>query len=237
MTNLDDVRARFGATAARYAEHAAQQVADVREELRSLVNFVGDERAVDVGTGAGTLALALAPLVREVVGVDIVPELLQAARVNAPPNATFVEGDITSLPFDSFSFAVACTRRTLHHVSRPELVVAELARVTRRGGTVLVEDQVAPVDPLAAIELDRFERLRDPSHTRTLPDIDLRHLFEANNLVLVRSRFRREQRALDRYLDLAGCTGEAREQVRALSPGGPDSYVAEAGWYVLRKPG
>ena len=237
MTNLDDVRARFGATAARYAEHAAQQVDAVREELRSLVNFAGDERAVDVGTGAGTLALALAPLVREVVGVDIVPELLEAARGNAPANATFVEGDITSLPFDSFSFAVACTRRTLHHVSRPELVVAELARLTRRGGMVLVEDQVAPVDPLAAIELDRFERLRDPSHTRTLPDIDLRHLFEANNLVLVRSRFRREQRALDRYLDLAGCTGEAREQVRALSPGGPDNYVAEAAWYVLRKPG
>jgi SAM-dependent methyltransferase len=237
VTNLDDVRARFGATAARYAEHAAEQVEPVREELRSLVAFSGDERALDAGTGAGTLALALAPLVREVVGVDVVPELLEAARANAPANVTFIEGDITSLPFDSFSFAVACTRRTLHHVSRPELVVAELARVTRRGGTVLVEDQVAPVDPLSAIELDRFERLRDPSHTRTLPDIDLRHLFEANNLVLIKSRFKREERPLDRYLDLAGCTGEAREQVRALSPGGPDYYAAEAAWYVLRKPG
>jgi SAM-dependent methyltransferase len=237
VTNIDDVRARFGATAACHAEHAAQQVDAVREELLSLVDLAGDERALDAGTGAGTLALALAPLVREVVGVDVVPELLDAARANAPANVTFVEGDITSLPFDSFSFAVACTRRTLHHVSRPELVVAELARVTRRGGTILVEDQVAPVDPLAAIELDRFERLRDPSHTRTLPDIDLRHLFEANNLTLVTSRFRREQRPLDRYLDLAGCTGKAREQVRALSPGGPDSYVAEAAWYVLRKPG
>ena len=237
MTNLDDVRARFGATAERYAEHAVQQIERVREELQSLVDFAGDERALDAGTGAGTLALALAPLVREVVGADVVPELLEAARKNAPANVTFVEGDITALPFDSFSFSIACTRRTLHHVSRPELVVAELARVTRRGGTVFVEGQVAPVDPLAAIELDRFERLRDPSHTRTLPDIDLRHLFEANNLVLVTSRFRREERSLDRYLDLAGCTGEAREQVRALSPGGPDTYVAEAAWYVLRKPG
>jgi ubiquinone/menaquinone biosynthesis C-methylase UbiE len=237
MTNLDDVRQRFGATAAQYAEHAAQQVEAVREEVRSLVNLSGEERVLDAGTGAGTLALALAPLVRDVVGVDAVAELLEAARVNAPANVAFIQADITSLPFDSFSFSLACTRRTLHHVMRPELVVAELARVTRRGGTVLVEDQVAPVDPLAAIELDRFERLRDPSHTRTLPDVDLRHLFEANNLVLVTSRFRRERRPLDRYLDLAGCAGEARDQVRALSPGGPDSYVAEAAWYVLRKPG
>jgi SAM-dependent methyltransferase len=237
VTNLDEVRQRFGATAARYAEHAARHVEAVREDVRSLVDLTGDERALDAGTGAGTLALALAPLVREVVAVDAVPELLAAARANAPANVTFVEADIAALPFDSFSFGVACTRRTLHHVGRPELVVAELARVTRRGGTVLVEDQVAPVDPLAAIELDRFERLRDPSHTRTLPDIDLRHLFEANNLIFVRSRFRREQRALEPYLDLAGCTGQAREQVRALSPGGEDSYTAETAWYVLRKLG
>jgi SAM-dependent methyltransferase len=237
VTNVDDVRARFGATAAQYAEHAAQQLDQVRAEVRSLFDFSGEERALDAGTGAGTLALALAPLVREVVGIDVVPELLEAARANAPANVSFVEGDITSLPFDSFSFDLACTRRTLHHVARPELVVAELARVTRRGGAVLVEDQVAPADPLSAIELDRFERLRDPSHTRTLPDIDFRHLFEANNLVLIRSRFKREHRSLDRYLDLAGCTGEARERVRTLSPGGPDSYEAEAAWYVLRKAG
>jgi SAM-dependent methyltransferase len=237
VTNVDDVRARFGATAARYAEHAAQQLDQVRAEVRSLFDFSGEERALDAGTGAGTLALALAPVVREVVGIDVVPELLEAARANAPTNVSFLEGDITSLPFDSFSFDLACTRRTLHHVARPELVVAELARVTRRGGAVLVEDQVAPADPLSGIELDRFERLRDPSHTRTLPDIDFRHLFEANNLVLIRSRFKREHRSLDRYLDLAGCTGEARERVRTLSPGGPDSYEAEAAWYVLRKPG
>src|ERR671934_1912713 len=130
-SNVEDVRARFGATADRVAEHAERQVATVREQLESFVSPRGDERALDAGTGAGTLALALAPLVREVIGVDVVPELLEHARANAPANVSFVEGDATSLPFDSFSFGVACTRRTLHHVSRPELVVAELARVTR----------------------------------------------------------------------------------------------------------
>src|SRR5438552_13579488 len=128
-SNLEDVRARFGATAERVAEHAEQQIELVRDQLMSFVAPGGEERALDAGTGAGTFALALAPLVREVVGIDVVPELLEAARANAPSNVTFVEGDITSLPFDSFSFAVACARRTLHHVSRPELVVAGLARV------------------------------------------------------------------------------------------------------------
>src|SRR5213080_147361 len=233
-TNADEVRARFGATAARVAEHAEQQVEMVREQLQTFVAPNGDERALDVGTGAGTLALALAPLVREVVGVDIVPELLERARAGAPDNVTFVEGDVTKLPFDSGTFDLSCSRRTLHHIARPERAVAELARVTAPGGRVFVDDQIAPVDPLVALDLDRFERARDPSHTRTLPDVDFRQLFEANGLVLIRASFQTHRRELEYYLPLAGCQGDAADRARALSPGGPESYVAESAWYLLR---
>ena len=235
-SNVENVRARFGSTAELVADHAARQVEMVREQIRSFVIPRGDERALDSGTGAGTLALALAPLVREVVGVDIVPELLERARGEAPANVTFVEGDATALPFESGSFDLACSRRTFHHMARPERAVAELARVTAPGGRIFVDDQIGPVDPLAALELDRFEQARDPSHTRTLPDIDFRHFFEANGLVLQRARFQTHRRELEYYLDLAGCDGEARQRARELSPGGPEAYVAESGWYLLRKP-
>jgi ubiquinone/menaquinone biosynthesis C-methylase UbiE len=234
-SNVDEVRSRFGATADLVAQHAEQQIETVREQFRSFVAPTGTERALDSGTGAGTLALAIAPFVREVVGVDIVPELLERARKNAPENVTFVEGDATSLPFETGSFDLCCSRRTFHHIARPELAVAELVRVTAPGGRIFVDDQIAPVDPLAALDLDRFERARDPSHTRTLPDIDFRHLFEANNLVLQRAQFQTHRRELGYYLDLAGCQGEARERARELSPGGPEVYVAESAWYLLVK--
>ena len=152
-----------------------------------------------------------------------------------PANVTFVEGDATNLPFDSGSFDLTCTRRTLHHIAHPERAVAELARVTASGGSIFVDDQIAPADPLEALSLDRFERARDPSHTRTLPDIDLRQLFEANGLVLVRTRFQSHRRELDYYLGLAGCQGDDAERVKQLSPGGPDAYVAESAWYLLQE--
>jgi SAM-dependent methyltransferase len=233
---VDPVRARFSATAGKVAARVEGEVEPVREQARRLLALRGDERALDAGTGAGVLALALAPLVRVVVGIDVVPELLEAARRRAPANATFVEGDATALPFEDGYFDLAGTRRMLHHMRRPELALAELTRVTAPGGLIVVEDQVAPADPLAGIELDRFERARDPSHTRTLADADLRGLFDVNGLVLVRSERASHRRELGPYLDLAGCAGEAAERARELSPGGPEAYTAETAWYVLRRP-
>lgn len=231
----DAVRRRFAGTAETVADETARRQADLAERVRRFVDPSGGERALDAGCGAGALALALAPHVREVVGVDVVPELLEQARRLAAghDNVTFAEGDISALPFERAEFDLAGTMRTLHHVRRPELVVAELTRVTRLGGRILVVDQIAPADPLVAIELDRFERARDDTHTRLLPDVDMRHLFEANGLVLLRSEIVREERELERYFELAGCAGDARERARGLAPG--DSYTVEIGWYLLRR--
>jgi hypothetical protein len=121
----------------------------------------------------------------------------------------------------------------LHHVRRPELVVAQLARVTRQGGTILLADQLGDVDPLRSLERDRFERARDRSHTRLLPDADVRGFLEANDLVVSVNEIVRERRDMERYLDLVGLEGEERERVARMAPA---SYEVEIGWYVAHKP-
>jgi len=226
---------RFARTADLVAARQDARAEELAAEVQRFVQPRGDERAVDVGTGAGALALALAPFVAEVVGVDVEPELLVRARERAPVNATFAEGDATSLPFDDGSFDLACTLRTLHHVHRPELVVAELARITRPGGRVLVVDQLAPIDPLDALAIDRFERARDPGHQRLLSDQDLRGLFASNRLGLLREQRHGDERPLDAYLDLAGCEGPEREHARALAPHGDAVFSAVLGWYLLER--
>jgi ubiquinone/menaquinone biosynthesis C-methylase UbiE len=224
---------RFARTAERVAARQDARAARLAQEVREFAEPSGGERVLDVGTGAGALAFALAPLVREVVGLDPVPELLELARERALPNTEFVEGDGAALPFPDASFDLAGTHRTLHHVAQPERVVAELARVTRRGGRVLAVDQLAPDDSGAAAAVHEFETARDPSHTRLLTDGELRELFAANGLAILRERREDEQRDLEPYLDLAGCEGDRRVRASELAAVDPRVLVASVGWYLL----
>jgi ubiquinone/menaquinone biosynthesis C-methylase UbiE len=218
--------------AERRAALQRERAAALTERLDHWLQLGGDERALDVGAGAGAFAFAIASRVREVVAVELDEALAATARADAPPNVEVVVGDGEHLPFERASFDVAGTLRTLHHTPRPELMVAELARVTRPGGTILVVDQLAPADPLVGLELNRFEHARDPSTTRVLADTDLRGLFDSNSLKLLREEIVTESRDLDTYLDLAGCAGTEREHARSLAPSG---YEAVVGWYLLSR--
>jgi SAM-dependent methyltransferase len=148
------------------SQDAVQEQPETAERVRRFADLEPGDRVLLAG--AAGLTAALEPQVAEVVEVA-------AER-------------LTELPFPLGSFDVAATIGTLHRVHRPELAVAELTRVTRLGGRILVADRIGSIDPLTAIELDRRERERDPAHERFLPDADMRGLFEANGLVLLRSQ-------------------------------------------------
>lgn len=208
---------------------------ELSERARRLLGpFSGSELALDSACGTGSFAFALAPHVGEVVGVDTRADFLDAARKRAPENVRFVEGDAMALPFEYGGFDIAACVRALHHVRRPELAVSELARVTRPGGRLLIADQLGSVDPLRSLEQDRFERLRDPTHTRLLPEADIRGFLDANDLVLVASEIVRETVDLERRLELAQVPEDERVRIRGLAPGA--EYEIEVGWYVARKP-
>ena len=200
----------------RRAEFQAQRAAKLAAFLEDLLPLRGDERVLDVGAGNGSVrirgctACARGGRGRARRGC----RRPRQGRVR-PTNVEVVVGNGEELSFDSFSFDVTATVRTLHHTPRPELVVAELVRVTRPGGTILVADQLASVDPLEAAELNAFERARDPSTTRVMADGDLRGLFDSNNLVLRRAEVVRESRDLEEYLDLAGLERTAARLLRA----------------------
>src|SRR3954470_10142565 len=147
--------------AERRAARQAAQAAELSERLESLLALCGHERVLDVGCGTGALAYAVADAAREVVAVDSDAAMVDAARAHAPANVRVELADGERLPFAAGEFDVAATLRTLHHTERPELLLAELVRVTKPGGTILVVDQLAPPDVEHAHALNVFERARD----------------------------------------------------------------------------
>jgi SAM-dependent methyltransferase len=127
----------------------------------------GTTRALDVATGAGHTAGALAEAgVGEVIALDASPSMV-ATSVESFPGIEGVVGDAERLPFADGAFdAVAC-RIAAHHFPHPEAFVAEVARVVRPGGVFALEDNVAPEDEDLDSFLNRLERIRDSTHVRS----------------------------------------------------------------------
>ena len=89
-----------------------------------------------------------APHVRQVVGIDLTPALLaigaERLRGAGITNVLLQEGHAAALPFVDASFDLVFCRTALHHFPQPEQCVAEMARVCRPGGRVVVSDMIAP---------------------------------------------------------------------------------------------
>lgn len=92
-------------------------------------------------------------------------------------------GDVGQLPFPAAAFDMVVPRYSLHHFSRPEVVLAEMIRVCKPRGRVVVADLFLPPDK--AVVYDRMERLRDPSHVRVLSESELLGLLVSAGLVNV----------------------------------------------------
>ena len=139
-------------------------------------------RALDVATAAGHTALAFAPRVAAVVGLDLTPEMLpHAARLAAErgaANFVWAVGDVDDLPFGDGAFNLVTCRIAPHHFADAGRFLAEAARVLSPRGLLALVDNVVPGSRLRGKRADRerqagayvnaFEKLRDPSHVRCL---------------------------------------------------------------------
>lgn len=170
MDTRDAIQQQFGAAAGRYATSSYHQVSPDLDAMLEAVACRGDERVLDVGTGTGHTALAFAPRVAEVVGVDFTPAMLEQARRLAAErgvaNVRFDEGDAMALPYADASFDLVTCRVCAHHFADPAQAVRETARVLRPGGTFLLVDSVAPEDPAEDTFFNAIELLRDRCHVR-----------------------------------------------------------------------
>jgi SAM-dependent methyltransferase len=168
----DAARAQWAAVAEQYGAGWKQANAPDLGWLVAALEPAATDRALDVGTGGGHAALALAPAVAMVVGIDPTPEMLAVATRLAAErgiaNVTFTRGEAGTLPFPDATFDLAISRFSVHHWPRPGDAFREIRRVVRPGGRLAVVDLLAPEDGPLDSFINAVELLRDPSHARSL---------------------------------------------------------------------
>ena len=171
MNSGDDrVREVFGARAAFYVTSPTHTDTSVLDRVVGLARPEPAARALDVGTAAGHTALALAPHVGDVVGVDITPEMLvEAGKLRVErgiANVRFVMANATSLPFGDLSFDIVTCRRAAHHFSDVARALVEMRRVLKPGGRLVIDDRSVPEDDFVDSTMNHLDRLHDASHVR-----------------------------------------------------------------------
>lgn len=201
-------------------------------ELELVVEFAapsGTERVLDIGTGAGHTALALAPRVSSVVLTDPVPTMLATARrlfaEAGARNAEFVEALAERLPFPDASFDIATTRLAAHHFDDVALAFSGVARVLRPGGVFIFVDTLAPEDPESAAYQDEVERMRDPTHRRIHTQAEWIACCEQAGFRVEKTEVVRKAHDFEPWLERGGEDVTTQQRVRARFLDAPAAAV------------
>ena len=127
----------------RTAENSA---AYLLPKLQSMKESNPHLKLLDVGSGSGTISLSFAKLIPSghVTGIDLNANVLPRARANAEQagvkNIEFQQGSIYKLPFPDETFDIVCCHQVLIHIGTPWDALAEMLRVTKRGGIVAARE-------------------------------------------------------------------------------------------------
>lgn len=143
---------------------------DSIQMLIEMSDLTPEDNVLDVACGPGLVLCEFAKIANRATGIDITNTMLEQAQKRQSElnltNITWDLGDVTELPYPSESFSVVITRYSFHHFVEPDKVLAEMFRVCKPNGTILIADVVLPIENLE--NYNKMERLRDNSHTSGL---------------------------------------------------------------------
>lgn len=168
---MSDFRDFFSKNAESYAKSVSHKKGADLNVLLDNLNLNSSMKAVDLATGTGFTAVALADRVSEVVAYDATPEMLNEARKLSEEmkldNLQFITGDVMEMPFEDNSFEIATCRRAAHHFTDMNKFLSEVYRILKPGGKLGVSDMIRPEKDSENI-FNTLEIVRDSSHIGAL---------------------------------------------------------------------
>jgi ubiquinone/menaquinone biosynthesis C-methylase UbiE len=207
----------FSRTAEGYVASFSHKTGSDLERLIALGEWNNQQYALDIATGGGHTALAVAPYVGEIMVTDLTPRMLEKAReyilAQGVTNAQFQVADAEQLPFAAETFDRVTCRIAAHHFPNVQQSVSEVARVLKAGGLYLLIDCISPSDP----ELDTFdnqvEKWRDSSHGRSCTPEEWQAFFIKAGLKAEHMEFFRKTHHYDEWTERSQLPSNEKAQL------------------------
>lgn len=204
----------FGSKVETYRQSASHANQADLSRMVGLIAPRAGARALDVATGGGHTARALADAGCRVVATDVARPML-AAMPDTEARARVV-ADAQALPFRDGAFDVVASRIAPHHFADLGAFVREAARVLATGGALYAFDLTSPDDAAAARVVNEVERLRDPSHAWSHSAAAWRAAVEGAGLAIERLESAASEFPLEPWLARAQMPAHAEQEVRRL---------------------
>lgn len=248
MASKEDAARRiFGERAAWYSTSTAHTEPTILERVCELAALEPDDAALDIATGTGHTAFALAHHCAAVTATDLTPQMLaQAVALRAEHglgNVHLAAADVHALPFPARAFQRVTCRRAAHHFSDIGNALREMRRVLDPSGRLIIDDRSVPEDDFVDRCMNALDYCHDESHVRQYRPNEWRHLLHAAGFEIATLETYTRHRPLTALTDgvgpgnvrkihalLAGLTSAQRQALNYTDVGG-EPYLNH--WYVL----
>lgn len=210
---------RFSGAAEQYAQSEQRGGDDLAAVVGAVAAAPRTGLVVDVATGPGSTALALAAVADRVVGTDLSPGMVakgaERAAAAGIDNVTFEVADAEHLPFGDGEVDVVTCRIAAHHFPDVPAWLREVDRVLGPVGRFVLLDSEAPEDAEVAAFLERMEIRRDPTHIHAFTAGEWQAMIEAVGLEVALVDHHPKPKAFEPWLARGGVDAAAQDEVRA----------------------
>lgn len=202
-------------------------------DLLALIQLAAPEpgdRVLDAATGTGVLALAFAPHVESVLGIDVSPAMLEHAEAargaSGIENVHFRLGEVGSLPQPPGSFEIIICHDLLHYITDVPALLARFHALLAPGGRLVLDELIGSNDPVKRATQNAIEQRRDPAFTQVLSAGEIQRALAASGFVIRRSERYAVQRELGEWLSEAAADEATQGTVRAMLEAGLETDSA-----------
>lgn len=230
------IEEQFNRCAGHYLQDSPMADREVLDLIMGLARPEKGHLTLDVACGAGFLVCALAEKVQRALGVDLSREMLARARQLAAEqglgNAGFELCDGEALRFADGSFDLVTCKLALHYFPSPARAIAEMKRVAKAGGRLVLVDRVAAENAQQRAYHNRIEKLRTPAKVKVYACSEIEAFLADAGLDLLQVECYEQHQGADQWLRTTGAPPENLRRARAgLEAAVTEDLIGLPLWY------